>query len=691
MRRPRTGERREGPAPVAVVEVVDLDADGELWVRRASDPESPTARLAPGSAASGGAPGLGDRLLARFSRAETGEVEARLIKRLGQSAHQVLGVVRKRAREAFVEPVDRRARHGLLLAPGDGARVRDGDLVLARPRGEPGPRDRRRERTLADLVEVVGREDDARAASLIAVHAHGVPMGFPEAAEAEARAARPIGLGSREDLRDLPLVTIDPADARDHDDAVFAQADDDPRNPGGWIVWVAIADVAAYVTAGSALDEAAREKGNSVYFPDRVEPMLPEALSADLCSLREGEDRPCLAVRMVFAGDGRRLGHRFVRGLMRSAAFLTYEAAQAAIDGAPDARTTPLLGPALRPLWAAFAALSEARGRRSPLEIAAAERRIEMDQAGRVVAIRPRPVLPAHVLIEEMMIQANVCAAETLERSRAPLIFRVHEPPSEAKLIALADFLRTLDIPWTRGESVRTERFNRLLRATRAGPNADIVNEVVLRSQSQAVYSTDNLGHFGLNLDRYCHFTSPIRRYADLTVHRALIAAIGGTKPKIPSGGPLQLTAQHLTMTERRGMAAERDAADRYVAAFLKEREGAVFEGRITGVTRFGLFVRLAETGADGLVPIASLGDDYFHHDEVAHALVGERRGERWRLGRRVEVRLREAAPVTGGLLLEMLSDAEARAPRVAGEPLKRGRRQTVPRKRPGGRSRPKR
>ena len=650
--------------PVGVADVVEQDADGDLFVRPTkADADAPTIRLAPSTTeAAAGAPGMGDRLLVRFERQEDGEIEAKLIKRLGQSAHKVLGVVRKSHREVRVEPVDRKSRETVVLHGPEAANLRDGDLVLAQVSPEPhrahGPKPGR-------LLEVVGREDDPRAASLVAIHTHGIPIGFPEGAEIEAGQAQAPTLHGREDLRAIPLVTIDPPDARDHDDAVFAEADSDPKNKGGWVVWAAIADVAAYVRPGSALDRQAREKANSVYFPDRVEPMLPHVLSSGLCSLQHGEDRACLAVRMVFDAAGAKLSHRFARGLMRSAAKLSYEQAQTAIDGRPDDAAGPLLEPVLKPLWAAYGVLKRGRERRSPLAIESAERRIVISPEGQVVSIQPRAALEAHKLIEEVMIQANVCAAETLEKRRSPLIYRVHDTPSREKIQSLADFLATLGIEWAMGETVRTERFNGLIAKTRGGPHGEIVNEVVLRSQMQAIYSPENIGHFGLNLHRYAHFTSPIRRYADLIVHRALIAALklgddGLSQTDIARIGD---TAEKITLAERRAMAAERDATDRYIASFLAERTGAQFEGRITGVTRFGLFVRLRETGADGLVPVSSLGGEYYVHDDRAHALVGERTGRRWRLGAEVEVRLKEAVPITGGLLLEMLSEPEAPDP----------------------------
>jgi ribonuclease R len=653
-KRGRKGFAEAGALPeVGVADVVERTADGDLMVRLTRGDDAPLVPLAPGGDIKAGAPGMGDRLLVRFVKLESGETEAKLIKRLGQSAHRILGVVRKARREVRVEPVDRRSKDTLLLPQGED--VRDGDLVIAQI--EPhGPRYGPKQ---GKLLEVVGREDEPRAFSIIAIHAHGIPTGFSEAAEAEAEAAQAPTLAGREDLRDIPLITIDPVDARDHDDAVYAQPDDDPKNPGGWVCWVAIADVAAYVRPGTELDRIARDKGNSVYFPDRVEPMLPERLSNGLCSLREGENRATLAVRMVFGADGRKRSHRFVRGLMRSAAKLSYEQAQAAIDGEPDDKTGPLMDTVLKPLWAAYGCLKKGRDARSPLAIESAERKIAINREGEIAAITPRASLDAMKLIEEFMIQANVCAAEALEAKKTPLIYRIHDEPSPEKIQNLADFLATLELPWTKGETTRTERFNRLLDETREGPHADIVNEVVLRTQMQAVYSTENIGHFGLNLGKYAHFTSPIRRYADLIVHRALVKTLGlgGDGLSDFDIREMKNTAEIITFAERRAMAAERDAMDRYVAAFLSDRVGAEFPGKITGVTRFGLFVRLAETGADGLVPVSRLGGEFFVHDDRSHALVGERTGARWPLGMMVDVRLVEATPLTGGLLFEMLSE----------------------------------
>jgi ribonuclease R len=666
-KRGRRGYAEAGALPpVGVADVVERDTDGDLFVRLAKGgDDAPRALLMPDrKGETGPAPGMGDRLLVKFEREGDGWT-ARVVKKLGQSAHRVLGVVRKGGRDTRIEPVDRRSKDVLVLSKLEAEPLRDGDLVLAAI--EPGVH--RYGPKPGKVLEIVGREDDPRAASLLAIHAHGVPTGFSEAVDAEAEAMELPTLKGREDLRHIPFITIDPMDARDHDDAVFAERDEDAKNPGGWIVWVAIADVAAYVTPSSQLDKEARAKGNSTYFPDRVEPMLPERLSNGLCSLKQGENRACLAVRMVFDKDGRKLGHRFVRGLMRSHAKLAYEQAQDAIDGVATGEAADITGPImdtiLYPVWNAYAAMLKGRERRSPLAIESMERRIRFGPDGKIAAIEPRKSLQAHRLIEEYMIQANVCAAETLEQKKTPLLYRVHDAPSQEKLFNLADFLATLTMPWNKGEPATTKRFNKLLDQTRDTPHAEVVNEVVLRSQMQAIYSPDNVGHFGLNLDRYAHFTSPIRRYADLIVHRGLIRALklgddGLTDREIAELGGI---AEHVVMTERRSMAAERDATDRYVAAFLEERVGATFQGRITGVTRFGLFVRLEETGADGLAPVSRLGEEYFHHDDRLHALVGERSGKRWTLGRAVEVKLVEATPVTGGLLFDMLSEPAARDP----------------------------
>jgi ribonuclease R len=507
--------------------------------------------------------------------------------------------------------------------------------------------------------------------SLIAIHQHGIPDEFPDAVLDEADAMKPAGLKGREDLRELPLVTIDPADARDHDDAVHAAPDADPKNPGGFVVWVAIADVAHYVRPGSALDREARKRGNSTYFPDRVVPMLPERLSGDLCSLHEGVPRAVIAVRMQLSADGEKIGHRFVRGLMRSAASLTYEQVQAAQDGRPDDRTAPLMEEVIAPLFAAYAAASAARHRRQPLDLDLPERRIELGEDGRVTSVAFRERLDAHRLIEEFMILANVAAAETLFEKRHPLLYRVHEEPSAEKLDALREVAQASGFTLAKGQVLQTRHLNRLLSQAEGTEFDELMNMTTLRSMTQAYYHPENFGHFGLALRSYAHFTSPIRRYADLIVHRALIAGHGWGKDGLSDWDIEQLedTAKLISDTERRSMAAERDTTDRYLAAYLSDRVGAELAGRISGVQRFGVFVKLDETGADGLIPVRALGREYFHFDPDAQTLMGSETGLTLGLGQRVSVRLAEAVPATGGVVLELLGvegTEIARGPRPA-------------------------
>jgi ribonuclease R len=467
----------------------------------------------------------------------------------------------------------------------------------------------------------------------------------------------------RMDLRDIPLITIDPPDARDHDDAVWAEEQDD----GSFKIIVAIADVATYVKPGSALDKEARIRGNSVYFPDRVVPMLPERISNDLCSLREKEDRPALACFMTIDKSGRKSGHKFARVIMRSAAKLSYEEAQAAIDGRPSPKADGLVGPVLKPLYAAYFSMKKAQEKRSPLNLDLPERKIILDDKGSVAKVTVPERLDAHRLIEEFMIQANVAAAEELENKKIPLLFRIHEQPSQEKVKALSQFLKTVQRELPLGQVIKTSHFNTLLKSVEGEDFEQLVNQMVLRTQSQAVYRAQNAGHFGLSLRRYAHFTSPIRRYADLIVHRALITALGLGEDGLSADDIAKIdeTGEMISIAERRAMVAERETTDRLIASFLAPQLGATFNARIGGVVGAGLFVNLEVTGADGFVSASSLGRDYYVYDEVRHALIGQRTGETFQMGDNVQVKLVEAAPVKGGLRFEMVSDGRA------GKPLK--------------------
>ena len=677
-KRPRPKTKSGAATPAAalpltlVLEVTGRDVDGEFLARpvkweQAGDP--PRILLAPGIRSDGPPPGIGDRILAKLHTTPDGTV-ARILKRLPRPVTRIVGQYAREKGYGVITPADKKSRLTFIVARGDENGAKDGDLVIAVPaEGRAAGTSMHKAR----VVENLGSIDTPGAISLLAIYTHGIPDSFPMDAIAEAREAEPPTLKGRTDLRKIPLITIDPDDARDHDDAVHAEPD--PAVPGGWIVTVAIADVAAYVTVGSALDREAYLRGNSTYFPDRVAPMLPEELSADLCSLREGENRATMAVRMHFNADGKKTSHTFIRGLMRSAAKLSYQQVQNAIEGRPDDKTGPLLETIIKPLYAAYAVMKKGRAAREPLEINSLERRVRIGADGKIETITLRQSLPSMQLIEEMMIQANVAAAETLEQKRVPAVYRVHDEPSAEKIDALADFMHSIKMPFTLGQKMAPAVFNRILRELKDGPFAPIVNEVVLRSQSQAIYSADNIGHFGLNLQRYAHFTSPIRRYADLIVHRGLIRALkfgddGLTDDEIQR---LPEIAEKISTYERRSMLAERESVDRYLAAYMSDRIGVVLPGRISGVTSFGLFIRLDETGADGLVPIRTIGNEFFRHDEGRHALVGSRSGETYTLGDRVEVKLLEAAPVTGGLRfsIEAHEPMHAKAPRGDHRPPK--------------------
>ena len=578
------------------------------------------------------------------------------MKVLERRRHAMLGVLRKADDGTFrLEPVERRQPELIIDADFVGS-ANPGDLVEADQvrSGRYGP-------PKGKVLSVIGTPDSEMSVSMIALHAHDIPHVFPPAVLEEAEARKPIGseTDEREDWRELPLITIDPADAKDHDDAVFAEPDDDENNPGGVIVTVAIADVAAYVPPGSALDREALKRGNSVYFPDCVVPMLPERISNDLCSLRENENRPALAVRMVFSAEGRKLRHTFHRVMMKSAARLSYAEALSTIDSVLDEKTGHIAETVLKPLRQAYAVLKRGRAAREPLELDLPERKILLKKDGTVDRVVVPNRLDAHKLIEEFMIQANVAACETLEAKKQALVYRIHDTPSLAKQEALRDFLKTIGLSLARGTQMRPSQFNRILSRVRGKDHEQLVNEVVLRSQSQAEYSTGNIGHFGLNLRRYAHFTSPIRRYADLIVHRALIAALrlGRDGLRAEDECRLEEVSGLISATERRAMAAERDTADRLIATHLSTRIGDEFQGRISGVAKAGLFIRLPQIGADGLVPVSTLGDDYYVYDETAHAMTGERGGKGYRLGDIVDVRLVEVAPLVGSMRFEMLSE----------------------------------
>jgi ribonuclease R len=651
---PSRRERSSAAPSVAVLQVVELDPDGEPLARLASEPDEAPARIRVlAGDARGPAPGVGDRVLARIVWQDETEASAEIVRVLRREPRRLVGLLQQGPDDLILEPTGDGARHELVVREQDRNDAGRGDLVVAeRLAGSALGLGRAR------VIERLGRPDEPGAISLFAAQTFDLPIVFPPEAEADAAAAKPVALGKRVDLRELPLVTIDGADARDFDDAVFAEPDPDQSNRGGWHIVVAIADVAHYVRPDDSLDREARRRGNSVYFPDRVLPMLPEALSNGLCSLRAAEDRACLAVHLWYDRQGRKLRHRFVRGLMRSRARLTYEQAQAAFDGAPDPATAPLLDPVIRPLYGAHAALARARRKRGTLDLDLPEAEVRLGPDGRPAAIVARPRLDSHRLIEEFMIGANVAAAETLDQAGMHCMYRIHDAPDPIKLEALAQLLQSLGMSRGPGTLARPADLSHLLEQLKEHELSPIVSQLVLRAQSQAAYGPRNIGHFGLNLGHYAHFTSPIRRYADLIVHRALIAALrlgdDGLEQSVTIDD-MQTLGAHLSRCERRAMEAERNAMSRFVALLLAERVGTAFTGVVTGVQKFGLFVRLDETMAEGLVPVATLGGEYFAYDPGRQALIGRSSGTTLALGCRVEVELTDVDVLIGQVTFRLL------------------------------------
>jgi ribonuclease R len=638
---------------IGIIEVIDVDIDGDVFAAfvdwdAEKDGPPPVIEVTPGGR---GHPALavGQRALARLSRIEKTLYQASVVRPLDAESGRVLGLVAQTRHGYILQPTNRKNKFEFDIPTADMNGAIPGNLVV----GEIQP-DRGATRKKVRIREVIGDQTDPKAISLIALHEVGLRIEFPAEVIKQTEGMVVPPLGNREDFRKLPLVTIDGADARDFDDAVFAERDGD-----GFHLIVAIADVSFYVRPGTALDNEGYRRGNSTYFPDRVVPMLPEALSNDLCSLRPHEDRACLAAHLWINGGGTLVRYKFARGLMHSKARLTYEQVQAAKDGIIDDVTRPLMDGVINPLYDAFVVLKQARERRGALELDLPERKIILNDAGEMVGIKPRARLESHKLIEEFMILANVAAAQALESQNAPCIYRVHDRPSMERLDNVREFVESFGLSMPKGQVTRSSEINNVLLKASEMPYGHLIHEMLLRSQMQAVYSPENLGHFGLALQRYAHFTSPIRRYADLVIHRSLVKAFdmgaGGLSDE--EAVRMEEVADHISQTERLSAEAERSTIDRFAAAYLSHHIGATFAGRITGVTRFGLFVKLDESGADGLVPIRSLPQDYYIHDEKQHALIGRRNNLVYRLGANVTVALLESDPMTGSTILEIIGE----------------------------------
>ena len=638
----RAFHKTGGVPRVTVLRIVSVEDGQVLAIPEQWHAETPPPRLRVIEKGRKSSLALNDRILARTEEAGRGLV-AHPMKLLAKSAELLLGVVKQEGSRHYLSPVDKRERREIMIS--DLNNAQPGDLVLAEPSGRPP-------RVTARVDAILGDPFAPRSFSLIAIHKHGLRDTFGEEVIAEAEQVAKLDLGQREDLTHLPIVAIDPADARDHDDAIWAS----PRDDGGWDAIVAIADVSFYVREGSALDKEAKARANSVYFPDRVVPMLPEELSADICSLKAGKDRAALACHMVVGKDGALLSWRFTRAKIRVAANIAYEDAQGAIDGTPGLVDAEIIEGALKPLWACWAALFAAREKRQPLDLDLPERRVMLDEKGRILSVAPRERLDAHRLVEDYMIAANVAAAKALEAKKAPVMYRIHEGPGREKLVALKDYLATFDIEFALGQVVRPQTFNHILERIGDHDARPEIMEQVLRTQMQARYGPQNLGHFGLALGSYAHFTSPIRRYADLVVHRSLVRSyrLGEGAMSDGAAAGMETLGEHISMLERRAMEAERETIDRYVAAFLSDRVGQLLACRISGVQPFGFFATVEGLGGDGLVPAAILGNEYFRYDEAAKALVGDDTGETFRQGQKLELKLVEANPVSGALRFEL-------------------------------------
>jgi ribonuclease R len=642
----RAFHKMGGVPKVTVLRIVDIDGDTAIAIPERWEAEGkPPPRIRVVEKGRRSALGVGDRILARTEERGAGYI-AHPMKKLAKGEELILGVVEKQGDRYWLKPVDKKERKETQIS--DLGEAAPGDLVLCEKTGRPP-------RITAKVTEILGDPFAPRSFSLIAIHKYGIPHSFGEELLSEAEKMAGVSLGQREDLRHLPIVAIDPADARDHDDAVWAQA----RDEGGFDLIVAIADVSFYVRPGSLLDKEARKRGNSVYFPDQVVPMLPEELSADMCSLKAGKDRAAMACHMVIDGKGKMTSFRFSRAVIKVAANIPYEEAQKAIDG-DGGEAAALLDVALRPLWSCWAVLKKARDARDPLDLDLPERRVVLDEQGRIVSVAARERLDAHRLIEDYMIAANVAAAKALEAKKAPCMYRVHEAPAREKLVALKEYLATFDISFALGQVIKPATFNRIIDQLGAVDHRQVVMEQILRSQTQAYYSPANQGHFGLALGSYGHFTSPIRRYADLLVHRSLVDAYAldpeARKTALAKDDADRMDAigQNISQAERRAMEAERETIDRYVAAFLAMRVGEILDTRITGVTNFGFFATVEGLGGDGLVPISTLGIEHFRFDETQKLLIGEESGETYHIGQALPLRLVEANPISGALRFEL-------------------------------------
>ena len=675
---------------VCILQMMASTSDGDLFARpvdwKGDEPEPIVLMV---FRASDPALAYGDRVLSKVSivHDEQYQYEGRIIRVLKKTPKNTLGIYKETSEGGRILPIEKSGREWSVKLS-DALDAKDGELVEAeqiKGKGASGL-------YAARVINIVGDPSGPKAVSLIAIHQHGIPHQFPEDVLNESENSNFSVDAKREDLTKIPFVTIDPSDARDHDDAVYSHPDKDPSNIGGHVLWVAIADVAHFVKPGSALDEEARKRGNSTYFADRVVPMLPDRLSGDLCSIHEGIERPCLAVCITIDKSGKKLKQTFHRANIKSVASLNYEEVQKSVEGTVNEKVKPHFENVIKPLYECYFCLKKSKDCRQPLDLDLPERKVELFKNGRVKAVVLKERFDSHRLIEEFMILANVAAAEELSKARSEFLYRVHEEPTPEKLNALREVAQSAGFNLAKGQVLQTSHLNDLLTKSKQSDLSELISMTTLRSMSQAYYSRENFGHFGLALKKYAHFTSPIRRYSDLITHRALISSLGlgcdGLKEM--DSEKLEGTAKHISDTERRSMVAERDTTDRYLASYLSEKVGNEFEGKISGVAKFGFFVRLNESGAEGIVPVRTLGTDFYYYDDRTNTLRGSETGLIIGLGQRATVRLKEVDPIAGGIAFDALNIDGEKIPNIQKKRSLRSIRRKVNRNKSGSLKRKK-
>lgn len=644
----RLGIERTPLPKTLLVEIIDIDEKGRVLARPADPKLNGSIHVLEKEEYHHR---VGDRMRVRIiDKLEDYTYTAHCLEVLSDQKTRITGVLVTNRQGAFIQPTERGWPPKIPVIK-NLTSAKNGAVVLAMITDE-------RRAFVATVETVLGDSHDPHILSLITIHNHQLPLEFHMDALEEAHKGTVPPVDGRVDVRDIPLVTIDGENARDFDDAVFAEPD--AEHPGGWHLIVAIADVSHYVKLGSALDREAQNRGNSVYLPDRVIPMLPEALSNELCSLKPHVERACLGVHLWIDAQGRKRQHKFFRGLMRSQARLTYTLVQKAIDEPQtwDASILPL--DVVRNLYNAYACLKRAREYRGTLDIDVDEAEVQIDDAGQFTGVKLRPRFESHRIIEEFMIAANVAAAETLEQFKIGTIYRTHELPDPLKIEDLRAVLNHLKISFPKGTIDTPKALSKVLAQVKGTSLSRLVNKLVLRTQTRAVYSPDNHGHFGLNLPRYAHFTSPIRRYADLMVHHGLLTAMKLTNNAPLARPQLERVARHITLREHQADQAERSLRERFIIHYLQKHVGARYRGIVDGVIKYGLFVELDQLPVSGFVPRELLSDDFYRFDARLNHLQGRKPQNLWQMGDLVEVEIIEANALNKKLTLKIVNRIKA-------------------------------